>query len=267
MNTSRYSILILLLVLFILSIVLLLLKNKEGYNRGLLDNIDLNRLINKANEAADYLKRNPQGAISSVFKHPENKPIKEVAEFIVKYAKYNVVNIEVCREPVKEGVQIMMNLLSGGRLTDRMKEQGIPSIFHLFLNVTIMNFNTGDMVQFCIEKNDVVEIKPLRDKSNMQCKHVNLKNEITFGKFMNDAINIHPKLCKSPFWTYDASNNNCQIFVLSLLEGSDLATFEIIDFIDQDAEQMLQGLGFAKDVSRKLTDLAANFRQFIYGYG
>jgi len=231
----------------------------------LFDDIDIIKLIEKATEAIDYLSRDSKGAVGSLFKHPENKPIAKVVNFIERYGNYTVVNIDVCREPVKEGIQIMMNLMSGGVLSKRMKENGIPNIFHLFMNMTIMNFDTGDMVQFCIEKNDIVEIKSIKEINTMQCIHINLDKEIIFKDFINNAVVIHPKLCKSPFWVYDSATNNCQIFVLSLLEGNNLSTIEAIDFIDQDANQLLQGLGFAKDVSRKITDMAANVRQFIYG--
>jgi hypothetical protein len=273
MNYQQMFILLLLLIQIILLIIIIkYLKTEikvEQY--GIIDDIkklinekDIKRLTSKTEEAIDYLKRNPKDAIGSLFKTPENKPLPEVANFIMKYSNYTVVNIDVCKTPVVSTIKLLMNVLSGGELQSRMKEKNIPELFHLFMNITLLNFENGDMVQFRIEKDEVVKINKIRENQVANCLHVNLNKEIKFIDFINNAIKIHPQLCKSPFWIYDSAKANCQIFVQSFIYGNDLDTDELEIFINQNAEKLLEGLGLAKNVSRKITDLYANLKQFIY---
>jgi len=264
-------------VLFIILVILciLIIIQKNNYNKvekyGIFDDIkklinekDIQRLSSKTEQAIKYLKRNPKDAVSSLFKTPENKPLPEVANFIIKYGNYNVVNIDVCKTPVVSTVKLLMNVLSGGKLESRMKKRNIPDLFHLFMNITLLNFETGDMIQFRLEKDEVVKINNIRENQIADCLHVNLKKEIKFVDFINNAINIHPQLCNSPFWIYDSAKSNCQIFVQSFMYGNELDTDELEIFINQKAEELLEGLGFAKNTSRKLTDLYANLKQFVY---
>lgn len=273
MNYQKIIILLLLIVLLVEVLLLIsYLKNKkkvEHYEifddiKKLLNEKDIKRLVSKTEEAINYLKRNPKDAIGSLFKTPENKPLPEVANFIMKYSNYTVVNIDVCKTPVVSTVKLLMNVLSGGELQLRMEEKNIPDLFHLFMNITLLNFENGDMVQFRIEKDEVVKISKIKENQISDCLHVNLNKEIKFADFMNNAIIIHPKLCRSPFWIYDSAKGNCQIFVQSFIYGNNLDTDELEIFINQNAEQLLEGLGFAKNTSKTLTDLYANLKQFVY---
>ena len=273
MNYQQIIILLLLIVLLVEVLLLIsYLKNKKKVEHyGIFDDIkkllnekDIKRLASKTEEAIDYLKRNPKDAIGSLFKTPENKPLPEVANFIIKYSNYTVVNIDVCKTPVVSTVKLLMNVLSGGELQSRMEEKNIPDLFHLFMNITLLNFENGDMVQFRMEKDEVVKISNIRENEVSDCLHVNLKKEIKFGDFVNNAINIHPQICSSPFWIYDSAKGNCQIFVQSFIFGNDLDTNELDLFINQNAEELLEGLGLAKNTGRKMTDLYANLKQFVY---
>ncbi len=268
-NFVKIEIFLLLLLLFIVYKYIQILKNNEYYSfldeiKKLVNEKDLKRLQNKTDEAIDYLKRDPKSAILSVFKTPENKPLPDIANFIVKYSNYIVVNIDVCKTPVVKTIKLLMNILSAGTLFERMKQTGIPDLFHLFMNITLLDFKTNDMVQFRIEKDEVVKIENIRQNQIADCLDVNLKKEIKFGDFINNAIKIHPELCSSPFWIYDSAKSNCQIFVQSFIYGNDLNTNELELFINQNAQKLLEGLGLAKDVSRKITDLYANLKQFVY---
>ena len=272
MHPQQIIILLLLLLLIVVVLIIYYLKNEnktEHYGifddiKQLLNEKDIKRLTSKTEEAIDYLKRNPKGAISSIFKTPETKPLPKVSNFINKYSNYVVVNIDVCKKPVISTVKLLMNLLSAGRLESRMNEKNIPDLFHLFMNITLLNFANRDMVQFRLEKDEVVKISKLSENQVADCLHVNLNKEIKFSDFMNNAINIHPTLCKSPFWIYDSAKSNCQIFVQSFMYGNNLDTDELETFINQKAEELLEGLGLAKSTSRKLTDLYANLKQFVY---
>ena len=267
------KVILLLLILLIIQIVYIIYTNnknkKETFDiieklKNFLIKQDIDRLILKTREAIEYLKRDPNAAIGSLFKLPENKPLPEVEYFISKYSNYTVVNIDICKTPVITTIRLLMNLLTFGELETRMQERNIPDLFHLFMNITLINFSTGDMVQFRIEKDEVVKISPIRENQIADCLHVNLNREITFKEFMTNAIIFHPEICNSPFWIYDSSKGNCQIFVQSFMYGNNLNTSDLEYFYNQNAQQLLENLGFAKEISKKITDFYANIIQFIY---
>lgn len=263
-------------ILYILSILIIILlivlytqKQNEAFIfdtlNKLLNNEDIQRLTKKTKNALSYLERDPKAAIGSLFKKPENKPLPEVANFIMKYANYYVVDISVCKTPVVETIKTLMNILSGGELSQRVKQKGIPDLFHLFMNVTLMNFNTGHTVQITMEKDEVVKIVPMRSRGD--CLHVNIDKEITFADFVNNAIKIHPQMCSAPFWIYDSADSNCQVFVEDFILGNYEDVYfkqDLVSFVNQGSQELLEGLGLAKGVSRKITDLYANLKQFVY---
>lgn len=56
---------------------------------------------------------------------------------------------------------------------------------------------------------------------------------------------------------YSSDKDNCQRFLNDCLSASGLMTPEIGKFILQDANRIYEGLGWLKDINRRITDAAA----------
>jgi hypothetical protein len=118
---------------------------------------------------------------------------------------------------------------------------------------------------FQIEKNSIVEIfpSPLIEKN---CININIppNNQVTLNELLQNAEKIHPY----DFWLYDATNNNCQEFINSLLDGSRLNTPEAKIFLYQNAKQLFEDLGFSGKVVKQLllliTNLGARLSNLYY---
>ena len=58
------------------------------------------------------------------------------------------------------------------------------------------------------------------------------------------------------FWIYDARTQNCQFFIKWLLQSTRAWTQTAATFVMQDAEKVLDGLGYLGDAARVVTDIA-----------
>ena len=258
MNHYVYTILLVLLLLLISYKIYILIYEEYGFFD------DLSNLGKKATfigeklyDAQSQFFQNPKKAILSTIRKPPNKPVIEVANFVMKYANYQVVNIDVCREPVVKLIKDFMNALSNNQITQRMKHKNIEDLFHLYANITLLGPNK-DIIQFTIEKNEVVDIKiPAKNKG--ECRHVNLYSNIKFADFINKGIQMNPDY----FWIYNPAEYNCQVFINNLLEGNGLLTDDLLAFVNQNANELLDGLGFTKEVAKRITNLASNLKHYF----
>jgi hypothetical protein len=66
------------------------------------------------------------------------------------------------------------------------------------------------------------------------------------------------------FWLYDARDNNCQIFVMSLLKGNKLGDQQLYEYVLQDAKELLGDR--LKKISRALTDVAGISDIILHGH-
>jgi hypothetical protein len=69
------------------------------------------------------------------------------------------------------------------------------------------------------------------------------------------------------YFTYSASSNNCQNFVMNLLTASNIGDEEDMIFVKQDTEQLFEKYGYLKELTDKVTDKAARFNEIYYGAG
>lgn len=237
MNTS---IILISLLLVICLIVLYCLHNqKEEYS--ILNILAFNRI-------KDVL-------FGSLLKPAENKMPIPISSFLQKYGNYKVIRLELCRQPVVAAIKEVMNALSFGRLKGELKVRGIDDILHLWCNVEITN---GEEVKrFSIEKNETVQIKEYR--KGTECFEVigpSMWN-VSLHELISNAEKVHTY---GGFWLYNPASNNCQYFVLSLLNGSGYLTPDAYEFLNQNAERILEKSGFAVDVASKVVNFAANLR-------
>jgi hypothetical protein len=72
----------------------------------------------------------------------------------------------------------------------------------------------------------------------------------------------------SDFFKYSAFSNNCQDFVIALLQSNGLLTPELREFILQPVEALIQAQpGYTSDVAQTLTNLGGIVGRVVEGYG
>ena len=179
-----------------------------------------------------------------------------VKEYLRKYGDEAISKIVIVRNPVQKLLTGAMNAVSLGSFGKKFGRLPYDDLFHLQLWVTTPSGTFG------IEKNEVITMtmnpKP---KSNAEFQEVAVKPDLTMNKMMLGSEKI-----QGAKWTrYDASNNNCQDFVMSLLKGSGLGNENDYKFVKQDTDSLFKDDSFLRKLSRNLTNIGASVSTAISG--
>lgn len=208
---------------------------------------------------SDILKegyKRVKGFISGV----RNGPSPEIRNLIKNHGDAYVKKITVCRSPIHKVLDSIINYISLGsyqKVKDKLK---YDDMFHLFMFIEL-----SDGYKFRIEKNEVVRLtSDVSNKSEQECIPIEIGNQkVKLDEMFNRAISSNPK-----FWLYDPVNNNCQDFILSMLQSSGLGNQEDFKFIKQDAVTLFSQLpSYVGKFGKLLTDLAGRGDRLIRGNG
>ena len=82
---------------------------------------------------------------------------------------------------------------------------------------------------------------------------------------LNELMEGGKKVLGDKFFKYNAATNNCQSFIMALLQGSGLGTSENFAFIKQDTESIFKGLEKTLGLSVAVTDLGNRASVARYG--
>jgi hypothetical protein len=175
-----------------------------------------------------------------------------------KYGNLKIVGAKIRRAPIGSMLNSMMNILSLGRFDQFRKERNFDKFFHLGI---VLQLEGGK--QLLLEKN----AKPAFSESFTDTKDteymapVNIAGQPTLNEFIQRTVD---KMGKYGFTNYDALDNNCQKFILSLLEANGSLTPALKSFIYQDITGIVQRLpSYVDKISRFATDTAARAQELI----
>ena len=178
---------------------------------------------------------------------------KELPRSVRKYLKgpdIPISSIHIVREPIQSALNTAINILSLGKWSAAKKELGYANLFHLYM---IINGNIK------LERNHVVEMGPGRiDSSNKDIQSIPvslLGKQLTLKELLNNTIN---KIGIANMNRYDPAENNCQNFMLQVLDANGLGgNPHARDFIKQDAKSVISKLpSFTQYVMKGVTDVA-----------
>ena len=181
-----------------------------------------------------------------------------VRELLVKQGGKNIKTITVGRNPVQSYVQKALNLLSGGKFKDQVKNMNYDDVFHLF-EIVVLDDNT----KMIVEKNAVVNMKVISKIPSMKdSMFVNLGKTIKFGDYVQNAVD---KVGTS-IYLYDKATNNCQKFISDLQKSNGLMNNELDKFINQDVVGVLStSPSYVGRIADIATETAAKFDRVIHG--
>ncbi len=201
-------------------------------------------------------------------------PSPQIRTFINKFGNYKIIAINVCRKPIQKYIEITAELITLGKFNKKKQELNYDKLFHLYLLLTLTD--NKENINISLEKNEVVQIKPIYTINDTDCMKVDINKNIkrrssfstedklssgTFIEFLNNEI----KAQGDNFWIYDSIELNCQNFVKNLLINNNLGTNKIFTFIEQDVSNLI--IKPVQKITRFITDLAARFDIIKHGYG
>lgn len=184
---------------------------------------------------------------------------------ISKYSNWVIDDMTIRRDPIQSFINTAFNLLTLGKWDEVKRKYNYDKLFHLGLILKLKNPNTGEIVPIIVEKNEVINIGPIKklDKDTQTLELPKPSLTISLLTFLNNAEQNMPN-----YFMYDAFVNNCQDFILGLLKYNDLLTDEARVFIKQPVDKLLVDLpSYIKPVAKNITDLGGLANVVLEGEG
>lgn len=176
-----------------------------------------------------------------------------------------IIKLVVIREPIKEAVNMLVNVITVNKVNEFKKEVGVDDLFHLYMIATLDN---GKLIR--IEKNAEIDIKEVNSIPNIN--QLNMLNiVITSNLSVNELLNnTRQKIGDRLFFDYDGIKNNCQDFLYNILymNGFEASNPTMKSFIKQDLVKLSKNLSqTSKKIMNTLTNLGKRAQIIIGGAG
>ena len=167
-----------------------------------------------------------------------------------------VTKIVASRTPLSSTTKAFLNIISLGQF-EKISKKYFDELFHLA-------FWIND--KYNLEKNEVIDFgtkNPI--KSNSETRQIAVNKDITFNQLFE---NTRKYMGDNNFTAYDAEKNNCQNFLLGILNGNGIGTAEDKKWIKQDTEQVFKEVPkFAKILGNLSTTAGAIVNRLVQGEG
>ena len=188
---------------------------------------------------------------------------------IDKYGNMPITSICLYREPLAKGVNTLTNVLSAGQMGQLKQKYGYDEMFHLYMVITVQE-SQDKLVPILIEKNEVINIHEYPNVNPSAQKlelHLSPKFNYTFKQFLDNG----QRVMGSRYFTYDPFDNNCQIFISSLISANpplEQDNPNANKFILQDVQGLKTELNpVTRELFRGTTGLASRMNVLLKGYG
>lgn len=181
-------------------------------------------------------------------------------ETLGKYGHVEISEIQLFRRPLSGALTSLMNVVSMGEFNQRIKNSEYDKLFHLGCFIRLTN---GKVIE--VDKHEVVKIREfvknkLNDKN--ETMDVNVNKKIAFGQLIENTIR---QMGEDKFYSYNGRYNNCQDFMLYLLNANGLGTSENNKFIKQNVEFLFKRQGFLEGMVNAYTNTLGSFERTYMG--
>ncbi len=178
------------------------------------------------------------------------------------YGDYKIIGVRVCRHPIRSFITKALNFLIGGELEERLAKLNYDKLFHLFMNLTMEK--DGDVIYLRTERNQRVTAiptkEPYKETPEDECKDAtSFPKGMKYSEFMERS----EKLGGSNFYRYDAVNNNCQDYCLTLTKANKIKGLD--EFIKQELNGLLSPA--LEKLAKGITDVGAVVDAVLSGGG
>lgn len=165
-----------------------------------------------------------------------------------KYKNNPIKSITINRSPVPKYITQVLGKLSGDSFTRELKQQPYDKLFHLYVDLGINGMT------ILLEKNEVIMmIEGKRKSKDTESMKV---NNIPANLTLQQLIENTKTRMGSRFFPYNASSNNCQDFILNLLNANGINESEYNSFIKQDTSTLFKDKPYLRKFANTTTDVA-----------
>lgn len=195
--------------------------------------------------------------IKAVVYGRDNYPPK-VRDIIDKVGNKTIKSITIKRTPVDGLLTGALSVFSLGKFGKRL-EKNFDELFHLFIDITL-----DDNSRVSLEKNEVINMDiNSKNRPKTESKIVYNVPQIT----INELLNNTQQYMDNRYFIYDAKNNNCQDFIMSVFKSNNIGNEEDYNFIKQDTDQLFKNLPYLKKIAHAVTNIGAVANVITTGAG
>ena len=166
----------------------------------------------------------------------------------------------VRRIPVPSVLTSALNAVSLGEFAKRFKNTPYDTLFHLSL---VLDLEGG--TKLLIEKNEVINMD--KNPSIPPKTDIQLVSNIPANLSVNEMLQKAQQKMGGYYFSYSARDNNCQDYIMAILQANNMGNDENYTFIKQDTKQLFEGLTTLRKVSNTITDLGAKVNEITTGAG
>ena len=176
-----------------------------------------------------------------------------------------IIKLVVIREPIKEAVNMLVNVITVNKVNEFKKDVGVDDLFHLYMIATLDN---GKLIR--IEKNaeiDIKEVNSIPNVNQLNMLNIVIPSNLSVNELLN---NTRQKIGDRLFFDYDGIKNNCQDFLYNILymNGFEKDNPTMKSFIKQDLVKLSKNLSqTSKKIMNTLTNLGKRAQIIIGGAG
>jgi len=184
-------------------------------------------------------------------------------KLLERYGNEAIKQIVVFRQPLSQGVRLLLNVLSTGKFDKRARALRLSDVYHVGM---VLVLESGK--KLLSEKNSVPELTENLSgiSKNAQIKTIQVNKKITVAEYFSRGIKSAPS--EKMFWEYNPENATCFHYVLWNLKGNGLLSAEIRLFIEQPSESLFKTVpGITGDLVKKLLALVSRGDVLIKGGG
>jgi hypothetical protein len=180
-----------------------------------------------------------------------------VKQILNKYGNEIIQYITLKRTPVNGLITGALSVFSLGKFGERF-QKSFDELFHLFIEITT---TTGKKISLeKVERINMIVNPPRRPDEEVK-QVSNVPQGITIMQLMENAN----KRLGNQHFRYDSKQNNCQHFILNVLQASGIGDQSDYEFIKQDTEKLFEGLPILKGIAHTATDTGAILNRTIQG--
>lgn len=191
-----------------------------------------------------------------------------VRSLIATIGSQPITAIMLGRIAVEKTIQRVLNLITLGKWSSAKADLPYDDVFHVFMLITV-----GGKT-YILEKKEVVGLKAYDGAEGKQGSYKETPVPVIMQVPVTMLLdNGRDKMGTNAFFTYDAFKNNCQSFLMGILEGNEAKgvlnlTPEDRTFVKQDITELASKLGPGlQKFAKGLTDFAHRKDILLYGRG
>lgn len=216
-----------------------------------------------------------QGILGDIAKRVKNvftntySPDTEKA--LKKYADYQIEECVIWRVPVQSYLQKFLGAITFGEFQKNIYANGFDSVYHLYINMKLMNPSSGDVKYVSTEKIPNIRFNERKDLKEERKGAEPVMFVLTSPVMFKDVIEEAMRVLGPNYHRYTTDLWNCQSYILTLVDAmfkldGQSTPAEIRNFIYQDPKLLFANLGKTAKLSNAITSIGHFFGRIV-GHG